>query len=123
MLNAKEDLDTFLVPIGWRRVAPLPAGHEREAWCVWGAGAGGHWVIDPGWLTSLEAPTAVQFALRTLMYPAKYDSRGRLSCAGVLSDLAERSGSRQLWVAPEANSISIWTDVAFQYSYSKLGLP
>jgi hypothetical protein len=121
VLNASAgEVELFCVPVGWRRYAPMPPGREREGWCIWSHGLPGDWLVDPGWLLGLDSPTAVEFALRTQIYSAKYDAKGRLSCAGVLGDLAERSGSRFLWVVPEADSVSIWTDAAFQYSYTKL---
>lgn len=117
-----EDGELFCVPIQWRRKASLPSGHELEAWCIWGEKATGTWLIDPRVILEVQNKNAVNFALSTLMYPAKYNSKGRLSCAGVFNEMAERSSSKQLWIAPEADSISIWTDAAFQWSFSRLGL-
>lgn len=120
--SAGPDINLSCVPINWRRAAQLPPGRELEAWCVWADAASDDWTINPGAVLRRTGESAESAAIRSLIFPARYDSKGRLSCAGVLGYLAEKNGGRRLWVAPEVDSVSIWTDAAFQFSYSRLGL-
>lgn len=120
--DAISNIELFCVPINWRRLAQLPPGRELEAWCVWAESAPDDWTINPATVLRKAGDSAELFAMQSLIFPAKYDSKGRLSCAGVMSHLAEKAGGRRLWVAPEAGSISIWTDAAFQFSYGRLSL-
>src|SRR5260370_4375603 len=112
--SSEEEL--FCVPIRWRRTASLLPRHELHAWCLWGAKAGGKWNISPEDIIKRADKDPVQFALRSLMYPARYNSKGRLSCAEIFNLMTERTGIREFWVAPEADTVSIWPDAAFQVS-------
>lgn len=117
-----QDGELFCVPIRWRRPTPLLAGRELQAWCLWSEKAGGKWVIDPREVRDRATKDPVSFALQVVIYPARYDSKGRLSCAGIFNAMGKHTSTREFWVAAEADTVSIWTDAAFQWSYANLGI-
>jgi hypothetical protein len=123
--KATRDGELFLVPIGWKRPVTLSEGHQLEAWYLWDARIQeGEWRIDPKSLVNSSAGVEEEesdYYSRSLIYPAKFDSRSRLACVNLFSALADIAG-RKVWVAPEPNSISVWTNFAFQTWYGRLGL-
>lgn len=118
-----EDGEIYFVPIGWKRRVTLTPGHESEAWYLWGPGSQDvGWVINPSEVIVNDPDQgATDFHLRSLIYPARYDSKSRLCCASLLNAIAEIAG-RKVWIAPELVSVSIWTNFAFQTWYGRLGL-
>jgi hypothetical protein len=112
----------FCVPLRWRRPAALLPYRELEAWCLWGETTTGRWLVDPREVMEHADRDPISFALQTLMYPATYGSKGRLSCPSIFDMMIKKSEKHEFWVAAELDSISIWTDAAFQYSYSNLGI-
>jgi hypothetical protein len=121
--HTTRDGELFLVPIGWKRRVTLSEGHELEAWYLWDSRIQeGEWRIDPrNMLNNNVDENDSDLHFRSLMYPAKFDSNSRLACVNLFSAVAEIAG-RKVWVAPESNSISIWTNFAFQFWYGRLGL-
>ena len=118
-----EEGEIYFLPIGWKRRVMLTTGHELEAWYLWGSrrqDAG--WVINPSEIIIGKADQrTANFHLQSLIYPARYDSKNRLSCANLLNAIAEIGGGN-VWIAPEPESVSIWTNFAFQSWYGRLGL-
>ncbi len=113
-----DEVQLFCVPIIWKYPEALPIGHELEGWMIWEPKASqGEWIIDPQEVLGEEAN---KFRLRSLMYRAKLDTKNRLSCAGLFNALFTMTGAKWLWVAPEPESISIWSNLAFQYTYGRL---
>lgn len=114
----------FLVPLQWRRDLGLPPAHGLEAWIAWSGDAPKDaWDVDPSGIYKSEATSGEEFFLRQLIFAASIDvdtRSNRLSCAKLLKPLSQKSNS-QLWLASEPDSISIWTDVAFQTWFGRLG--
>jgi hypothetical protein len=115
--------EIYFVPIAWKRRVTLTTGHELEAWYLWGSGrqdAG--WVINPSEIAGSDSDQGKSnFHLRSLIYPARYDSKSRLCCVSLLNAIAGIA-SRSVWIAPEPGGVSIWTNFAFQTWYGRLGL-
>ena len=113
----------FLVPLIWKRALSLPAGHELEAWYAWrGPAHSEDWITTPVDISSGSA-ASIDFYLSQLIYEAKIDvdtRSSRLSCPGLLKALGFRSDS-YVWLATEPDSVSIWTDFAFQTWFGGLG--
>lgn len=113
----------FCVPLSWSRRLTLPSGHELGAWYLWNASeAGGDWAVDPQRVLTGAFESDVTHYLQSLIYEASLvatERKHRLNCAGLFDALITR-GDRFVWVAPEPNSISIWTDFAFQSWYGHL---
>jgi hypothetical protein len=108
------DSQSYCVPLLWKRDIGIPQGHELEAWIVWNAEmTATGWKTEPQQLMTSDLKDADEYALRTLMFPVKYDSKDRLCCAGLFNSLAKVVG-RTVWVAPEMGSLSIWSNFAFQ---------
>ena len=116
----------FLVPLSWKRDINLPSHHSLEAWYAWSglnSSEDDTWRINPFPVYQSEIPQGNDFYLRQLIYDAKIDvdtRSHRLSSPRLLRDLNRRSDFG-LWILAEPNSISIWTDFAFQTSMSYLG--
>jgi hypothetical protein len=109
----------YCVPLYWRRAVDLPVGHELEAWLVWNAALESEdWLIKPkNLLLSVSADPGEQ-TLRSLMFEVRCDSRDRLSCAGLFSSIAKIAG-RYVWIAPGEDTISIWSNFAFQAQHGR----
>jgi len=121
---ADADVALFCVPVNWYRPVELNPGHELEAWCLWSPQASGDWIIAPSKVLQNAEHDSTYFALRTLMYAAKYTSKGRMSCAGLFNAMVRSSGGdKGFWVAPELNTVSFWTNASFQWSYGRLRPP
>ncbi len=117
---ANEARDVYCVPLARRTPLGLPMGRELEAWYLWSAASKGvDWLIDPvGVLAGTEQPN---FPLRSLMYPARLDGKSRLCCPDLFNAISAMS-ERTLWIAPDPQSVTIWTNFAFQAWYGRLGL-
>jgi hypothetical protein len=122
---ARTDGSVRLVPLLWKRDLALPDGHQLEAWFVWSENdSSEEWLTDPRTVLEAEAPSVAVHHLQTLMYPASFvtsDRKSRLSCAGVLKYLTEKSGGK-LWITDERGSVGVMTDFAFHTAYGKLQL-
>jgi hypothetical protein len=116
-----DEVELFCVPIVWKYPGTLPIGHELEGWIVWEPKAAeGEWVIDPQEVLGGAAGGNRNFHLQSLMYPARLDAKNRLGCAGLFNALFVVAGAEWLWVAPEKESISVWTNLAYQQTYARL---
>jgi hypothetical protein len=117
-IRKADETTTFCVPLKWKRAVALPLGHELEAWTVWNATEvpSSIWRVDPAEVQSAKEEDGFKFEQKLLMYPARYDSKGRLCCSGLFSDLAKLAG-RTVWLVPEKTSIAIWTNFAFNSTY------
>jgi hypothetical protein len=121
----KGDNPVHLVPLLWKREVALPDGHQLEAWLVWGEGDPSEdWIVNPKSVLDPDSRSQNQHHLQTLMYNATLvvsDRKYRLSCAGLLKYLAERSGAK-LWISDERGSLGVMTDFAYHTSYGNLRL-
>lgn len=112
-----------LVPLVWKRELGLPDGHQLEAWFVWSeADRSEDWIIDPRSLLDSDQPSGNVFHLRGLIYEGSFtltDRKHRLTCAGLLRYLAEKTLPR-LWITDEQTSLGVMTDFAFHTTYGKL---
>src|SRR5262249_18371628 len=108
---------SYLVPLSWQREVSIPEGHELEAWIAWNTALETSlWLVHPDSLLSADLSDPREYSLRSLMFEARVDTKDRLCCAGLLTSLAKIAG-RLVWVAPESDSISIWSNFAFQASH------
>jgi hypothetical protein len=108
------DSPSYLVPLLWRRELDIPQGHELEAWTVWNeAISDSSWVVSPRKLLVTDSNDPGDYQLRSLIFEVRYDTKERLCCAGLFASLAKVAG-RVVWVAPEKDSVSIWSNFAFQ---------
>jgi hypothetical protein len=114
-----------LVPLLWKRDLALPDGHQLEAWFVWSENdVSDEWLVDPRAVVNAETSLVVLHHLQTLVHQASFvtsDRKSRLSCAGILKYLTERSGGK-LWITDERGSFGVMTDFAFHTAYGKLRL-
>lgn len=112
-----------LVPLLWKRDLALPDGHQLDAWFVWSENdRSEEWLIDPRAVVNGETSLVAMHHLQTLVYQASFvtsDRKSRLSCAGILKYLTERSGGK-LWITDERGSFGVMTDFAFHTAYGKL---
>lgn len=107
----------YLVPLRWKRDTQIPQGHELEAWIAWNPAIDvSGWRVSPESLLSADISDSREQSLRSIMYEARVDDKDRLCCAGLLASLAKIAGPL-VWVAPECDSLSIWTNFAFQASH------
>src|ERR1700676_3242182 len=99
-LQQPEEKPSYCEPLHWKRHIDIPIGHHLEAWIVWSAAiSGASWTIDPARLLSAALDDPRDYALRSLMFPIRLDSKDRLCCAGLFASLVKIAG-RVLWVAP-----------------------
>ena len=74
------------------------------------------WIVNPSSLLTEKLTDPGNYSRRLLMYPVRFDEKDRLSCVSLFSSLAN-IGGRLVWVAPEDDSFSIWTNFAFQATH------
>ena len=126
--KSSEPADLRMIPLVWRRPLALPARSQLDAWYLWRKGSNvTDWELDPEDVIAGKIPDLeTQFRLRFLVYEAKIDTKTkahRLRCARLFTSLALKSDG-SLWVVPEPDeSISVWTDGAFQLYHGRLESP
>lgn len=102
------------LPLIWKREIYLPPERSLEAWYFLPDGSSDtEWRTDPLEIMANEEnyPLLAPFIFEASLEP---DARKhRLACPGLITDLGKRSG-KMVWIMPEAKSISIWSDAAFQ---------
>jgi hypothetical protein len=114
-----------LVPLLWKRELALPDGHQLEAWFVWSENdSSDDWLTNPRTVVDADVPSVTAHHLQTLVYPASLvlsDRKHRLSSAGILKYLTEKSAGK-LWITNERGSLGVMTDFAYHTAYGKLRL-
>jgi hypothetical protein len=114
-----------LVPLLWKRHLALPDGHQLEAWFVWSEDdTSEDWLTNPRTVLDADVSSVTAHHLQTLVYPASFvlsDRKHRLSSAGILKYLTEKSGTK-LWITDERGSLGVMTDFAYHTAYGKLRL-
>lgn len=115
-----------MIPLAWRRPISLPDHGRLEAWYLWNPGMPmSEWVLNPQQVISgsdLDEDDCAR--LKILIFEAAILTPTRshtLSCASLFTSLALKSNGC-LWIVPDVDeSVSVWTDAAFQLHHGKLG--
>jgi hypothetical protein len=108
------------LPLTWKRETYLPPERSLEAWYFLPEGSGDtEWRTDPREIMANEEsyPQLAPFIFNASIEPDA--GKHRLACAGLITDLGKRSG-KLVWIMPEPQSISIWSDAAFQIWHYEL---
>lgn len=114
-----DDSQSYCVPLHWKREISIPQGHDLEAWVVWNpAIQSSDWITDPKILLPGVQDDPQNYSRRSLMFQVRFDDKDRLCCAGLFSNLSNIAG-RIVWVAQENDSLSIWTNFAFQATHGQ----